>query len=184
MCFIPFYSFLSRKKKSPFYSSSSSWLCECMCAVVVFHSMSRSSFLIHFVCKLCELKSVRCVCALDENILMLSTSCTYIMKNERCRVKSSAAAASAVVLKYLLRLPANKKKECVVGELKGNSKLYSTYHNPYIRHLRISLDSMPSRHYIRQPATEKRLPTIVFAVCRRRRRRSHIFICLNLHLFT
>lgn len=110
MCFIPFYSFLSKKTFSPFILRLLLG-CASVCAVVVFHSRSRSSFLIHFVCKLCELKSVRCVCA-GENILMLSTACTYITKVERCRVKSSAAiavAAAAVVLKYLLRLPAEKR---------------------------------------------------------------------------
>lgn len=77
-----------------------------LCAVAVFHSLSRSSFLIHFVCKLCELQSVRCVRNV-ENILMLSTACTSIMKCEGCRVKSAAAAAAvAVVLKvFPLRLP-------------------------------------------------------------------------------
>lgn len=82
------------------------------------------------------------MCA-GENILMLSTARTYIMKFEGCRVKSTAAAATAVaaaiVLKCFLRLPT--EGEHAVGKLKENSKLYSasTYHNPYIRHLRILL---------------------------------------------
>lgn len=33
----------------------------CVRLVVVLHSLSRSSFLIHFVCELCELESVCCV---------------------------------------------------------------------------------------------------------------------------
>lgn len=64
MYFIPFYSFLTQYLHIFFLLLIFRALrlkCVCVRLVVVLHSLSRSSFLIHFVCKLCELESVCCV---------------------------------------------------------------------------------------------------------------------------
>lgn len=85
---------LSRSFLSSFFLGRSfvrSCVCECASAVVVFHSLSHSSFLIHCVCKLCELKSVWLCARRRKYSQALDRMHTFIIRKkfEGCRVKSS-----------------------------------------------------------------------------------------------